>query len=106
MGVSAPLYLTHVLSIPSHWSVLPNCVRVTVVLFPNNLGFRNTLEKSFYILLYLFWGMLGLHCCVGFSVVGESRGYFLVVVHRLLTVVASLVADHRCVDSVVVAPKL
>ena len=50
--------------------------------------------------------MLGLHYCVGFSLVGESRGYFLVVVHRLLTVVASLVADHRCVDSVVVAPKL
>ena len=35
-----------------------------------------------------------IHCCVGFSVVGESRGYFLVVVHRLLTVVASLVAEH------------
>ena len=85
MGVSAPLYLTHVLSIPSHWSVLPNCVRVTVVLFPNNLGFRNTLEKSFYILLYLFLGMLGLHCCVGFS---------LVPVHGLLISVASLFAKH------------
>ena len=54
----------------------------------------------------LFFAVLTLHFCVGFSLVGESRGYFLVVVHRLLTVVASLVADHRCVDSVVVAPKL
>ena len=38
--------------------------------------------------------MLGLRCCVGFSLVSESRGYSLVVVRGLLTVVASLV-EHR-----------
>ena len=32
--------------------------------------------------------------CSGFSLIGESRGYSLVVVHRLLIVVASLVAEH------------
>ena len=58
---------------------------VTDVLFPNDLGFRNILEKSFYTLLYLFVAMLGLHCCVGFS---------LVTVHGLLISVASLVAKH------------
>jgi len=38
--------------------------------------------------------MLGLHCCVGSSLVAEGRGYSVVVVQRLLTVVASLLVDH------------
>ena len=38
--------------------------------------------------------MLGLHCCAGFSIVGEGGGYSLVAVHGLLTVVTSLVAEH------------
>ena len=33
--------------------------------------------------------------CVGFSLVVTSRDYSLVEVHRLLTVVASLVGEHR-----------
>ena len=39
--------------------------------------------------------MLGLHCCVGFPLVADSRGCSLVVMHRLLTVVALLVAELR-----------
>ena len=39
--------------------------------------------------------MLGLHCCVGFPLVADSRGYSLVVMHSLLTVVALLVAELR-----------
>ena len=39
--------------------------------------------------------VLGLLCCVGFSLVAESRGYSLVVVWGLLTVEASLVLEHR-----------
>ena len=35
--------------------------------------------------IYLFLAVLGLHCCMGFS---------LIAVHRLLTAVASLVAEH------------
>ena len=38
---------------------------------------------------------LGLPCCRGFSLVAGIRGYSLVVVPRLLTAVASLVAKHR-----------
>ena len=37
---------------------------------------------------------LGLHCCVGFALVSEMRGYSLVVVLRLLIVVASPVAEN------------
>ena len=37
--------------------------------------------------------VLGLHCCVGFSLVVECRGYSLVV-HRLLIAVASLIAEN------------
>ena len=37
----------------------------------------------------LFLAVLGLGCCVGFSLVAVSRGYSLVVEHGLLIVVAS-----------------
>ena len=46
----------------------------------------------YYLLLFL--AMLGLCCCTGFSRVVASRGYFVVVVHRLLIAVASLAAEH------------
>ena len=42
--------------------------------------------------------MLGFRYCAGFSLVSESRGYSLVAVHRLLTVVASMVAKHDLSD--------
>ena len=50
--------------------------------------------------MYLFLAVLDLHCCTGFS---------LVAVHRLLIVVASLVAEQRLLGSqasAVVAPGL
>ena len=43
--------------------------------------------------IYSFLAALGLHCCMGFSLVVVSRGYSLVLC-RLLPVVASLVAEH------------
>ena len=43
----------------------------------------------------LFLAVLGLGCCVGFSLVAVSRGYSPIVEHGLLIVVASLVAEHR-----------
>ena len=38
--------------------------------------------------------MLGLCCCEGVSLAAVSRGYSLVVVHGLLTVVASFAVEH------------
>ena len=49
----------------------------------------------FIFKLKKFLAVLGLCCCVGFSLVVASGGYFLVVVCRLLIVVASLIAEHR-----------
>ena len=51
---------------------------------------------SFKIILftYLFFAVLGLHCCAGFSLVATSGGYSLVVMHRFLIAVASLVVEH------------
>ena len=47
-----------------------------------------------YLLMYLFLAALGLHCCArAFSSCGE-QGLLFVAVHRLLIVVASLVAEH------------
>ena len=40
------------------------------------------------------WAVLGLRCCVGFSLVAESRGSRGAVALGLLTVEASLVAEH------------
>ena len=51
--------------------------------------------KNKFILFYLFLAALGLRCCTrAFSSCGEW-GLFFVVVCRLLTVVASLAAEHR-----------
>ena len=43
------------------------------------------------LFMYLFLSTLGLCCCKD----GPSRGYSLVAVPRLLSAVASLVAEHR-----------
>ena len=42
-----------------------------------------SLKESFY----LFWTLLGLCGCIGFSLAAESKGYSMVVVDRLLTAV-------------------
>ena len=47
-----------------------------------------------FLFIQLFLAMLSLHCSMGFSLVAASRGYSLVVVCRLLTAVASLVAER------------
>ena len=51
----------------------------------------------FFKILFIFnliFFVLGLHCCAGFSLVVASGGYSPVANHRLLTVVASLDAEH------------
>ena len=57
---------------------------------PNLLSF-------FFLILFnrLVLAVLGLCCCVGFSLVVASGGYSLVAVLWLLIVVVSLVAEHR-----------
>ena len=50
--------------------------------------------NKFIYFIYLFLAALGLHCCArAFSSWGE-RGLLFVAVRRLLTAVASLVAEH------------
>ena len=44
--------------------------------------------------IYLLLTMLGFLCCMGFSLGVASRGNSLAVVHGLLIVVASPVAEH------------
>ena len=44
--------------------------------------------------MYLL-AVLGLCCRSGFSVVVDRGGHSLVAVHRLLTAVASFIAEHR-----------
>ena len=45
--------------------------------------------------IYLILAVLGLYCCMGFSRVVMSRGYFLVAVHKPLIAVDFLAAKHR-----------
>ena len=44
---------------------------------------------------YLFLALMGLCCCVGFSLVVANGGYSVVAMGELLIWVASLVAEHR-----------
>lgn len=46
------------------------------------------------LLMYLFVAVLGLCCCVGFSLAAASRGYSLVVVLGLFIAVVSLAAEQ------------
>ena len=43
----------------------------------------------FKFYLFIYFDVLGLHCCLGFSLVVANGDRSLVMVHRLLTVVAS-----------------
>ena len=51
------------------------------------------IQKTFYLFIY-FLVVLGLHCCVGFTLVAVSGGSSLVEVRRLLMVVASLAVEY------------
>ena len=72
-------------------AILP---RVATILTCNIIvcQFLNFLSIEF---IYLFLAVPGLHCYIGFSLIATSRSYTLVVVHRLLIAVASLIAEHR-----------
>ena len=52
----------------------------------------NILYNALYF--YLFWAVLGLRYCEGFSLIEASGGYFSAMMCGLLIVVASLVAKH------------
>ena len=47
------------------------------------------------VFITFFLAVLGLRCCVHFSLVAVSRVFSLAVVHELLTGVASLIVGHR-----------
>ena len=46
-----------------------------------------------YLGIFIFWAVLGFHCCTGFFPAAGKGGYSLVAVHLLLTAVAPLVAE-------------
>ena len=50
--------------------------------------------KFIFYLYYLFSAALGLRCCLRASSSCGERGLLFVAVRRLLTAVASLVAEH------------
>ena len=56
--------------------------------------FLNNLDIYFFSIYFLFLAVLGLRCCVQASSSCVERGLLFIVVHGLLIVVASLVAEH------------
>ena len=52
------------------------------------------MDSFFKNFIYLFSAVLGLCCCMDFSQIAASGASLLVAVRGLLTVVASLVAEH------------
>ena len=61
--------------------------------FAGDLGISLCFLKILFI--YLFLAVLGLHRCMGFSLVAASGGHCLVAACRLLFAVASLTVEHR-----------
>ena len=59
--------------------------------FPRSFGFLFSFKYKFIYLL----AVLGLCCCMGFSLVAESWACSLVVVRGLCIAVVSLVAERR-----------
>ena len=53
------------------------------------------LSWSLFTYLLVVLAFIGLCCNAGFPLVVASKDHSLVVVHGLLTVLASLVAEHR-----------
>ena len=59
----------------------------------NCLFLQYILETNIIYFKFLVIAVLGLCCCLGIFLVATSGGYSLAVVHGLLIVVASLVAE-------------
>ena len=56
---------------------------------------RHQVFKNIFLFVCLFhFGSAGLHCCTGFFLVVENRGYSLVAVRGFLISVTSLTAEH------------
>ena len=85
------MYVPHLLCLSADEHL--GCFHVLAVV--NSAAVSVQMQVSFLIIyLFLFLAALGLLCCVGFSLVSESRGYSLVVPRELLIMVASLVSKH------------
>ena len=68
---------------------LEKCIRTCV-------HHSGIIQNGFFkFFIYLFLAVLGLLCCMSFSLVVASGGYSLVEMRWLLIAVASLVAVHR-----------
>ena len=64
------------------------------ITFHAGLDWTSLQEGIFFLIFYLFLTVLGLHWLLGFSLIVASRGYSLVPVHGLPTVVTSFVIEH------------
>ena len=78
------------------------CKICTIILYQkaytNDTGvsfvFTSYLMQIFIYLIY-FLAVLGLHWCMGFSLVMEKGGYSLIVMRGFLIAVTSFVAERR-----------
>ena len=66
-----------------------------ILIYVKSCHMGGELDLLYFIYIYIFFfAVLGLCCCMGFSLAAVSRGYFIVV-FELLIVVASLAMEHR-----------
>ena len=64
-------------------------------MFYGSIGLCKYLHKITLKNFCLFLAVLGLHCCLGFSLVVVNGGSFLVAGHEPLIAVDFLAAEHR-----------
>ena len=81
--------------------MLLNCtflLRSLLYVFPQSTTFYFLHLKKILVIkkyIYLFLVVLGLCCCARAFLSCGEQGFLLIAVHRLFTVVASLVSEHR-----------
>ena len=78
-----------VLNIPGPKTYFPKRNKTVLFMFIYSCTHTYT-----HIYITYIQAVLGLHCC-SWTLVVASRGYTLDVIHGLLTIVASFVAEHR-----------
>ena len=65
-----------------------------ILIYVKSCHMGGELDLLYFLFIYIYFAVLGLCCCMGFSLAAVSRGCFIVV-FELLIVVASLVMEHR-----------
>ena len=82
----------HIASIGFHFALLAN---LKICSFSFFFFYKQIFIFNYYLFIYLFLAVLGLHFCARAFSSCDERGPLFIAVRGPLTIVASLVVEHR-----------